>query len=418
MLFSKGYSKIGVNGSIVNGGNVMNSKILSMIRNRTLRHEDEAKIVPYIFSFNLTRGFYLFATNTLILSLLLTYFVFSYKETKASHFLISSFLCAVLMVIILIFLIIFRVFKKKPALYLKRYFISLFLTLNCIMLIIPLFISLLENNIILFFAFLMLVSTLFFIIPIVIFFQYGLVCILFMIFAPYFAISYADYLSTLLIILVSCLVAYTIYSNKRIEFQLFSNFKEKNLVLKESNKELSEYSYSDALTGVNNRRRIEDLLKNNWKYCKANKLKLSVLFIDVDNFKKYNDCYGHLKGDECLVKIATTIESLCTMVSETHYCAMGRYGGEEFIIMLPDTDKDRVLELGRQVCKKIVELNIPHSCNEEYPYVTISCGATTFVPDEQKRILYILETADRALYYVKRAGKNNVMHYEDIFPDF
>lgn len=219
-------------------------------------------------------------------------------------------------------------------------------------------------------------------------------------------------------ILVSSLVSYTIYSNKRLEFQLFSNFKERNLVLKESNKELSEFSYSDALTGVNNRRRIEDLLKNNWKYCKTNKLSLSVIFLDIDNFKKYNDCYGHIQGDECLVKIATAIESLCNEASKDHYCAMGRYGGEEFIIILPNTDKDGALDFGHQVCKKIVALNIPHKLNEEYGCVTISCGATTFVPDEHKRILYILETADQALYHVKGTGRNNSMHYEDIFPDF
>lgn len=297
----------------------------------------------------------------------------------------------------------------------KRNFIPVFLIPNIIISAISLTIALLNNNIIIFFCYFALVSTLFFITPIMIIIQSIFTSIFLFILTPIIKVGFPDYtLTAYLVIIIFSFISYTIYNNKYIEFQLFSNFKEKNLVLKESNKELSEFSYSDALTGVNNRRRIEDLLKTNWKYCKVNKLNLSVIFIDIDNFKKYNDMYGHLQGDECLVKIATTIEAMCNTWSESHYSTMGRYGGEEFIIILPNTDKQNVINLANHVCKAVEDLCILHNGNDEYNYVTISCGTTTCIPDEDKRILHILETADRALYHVKRTGKNNVIHYDDI----
>jgi diguanylate cyclase (GGDEF)-like protein len=198
------------------------------------------------------------------------------------------------------------------------------------------------------------------------------------------------------------------------EFQLFSRIKEKNIVLREYNKELSEYSFSDALTGVNNRRRIEDILRKEWKSCKASYHNLSIIFIDIDNFKKYNDYYGHVEGDACLIKVALAIEELCSKLPKSKNCSMGRYGGEEFIVILPKCDKESALCIAKKITEKIESLSIPHEKNEGLPYVTISCGVTTMVPDDHKRILYILESADQALYHVKKTGKNNAMHFSDL----
>lgn len=223
--------------------------------------------------------------------------------------------------------------------------------------------------------------------------------------------------TALLVIFVSSIISYAVYINKLTEFQLFSRIKEKNIVLQEYNKELSEYSYSDALTGVNNRRRIEDILRKEWKSCKTNYHNLSIIFIDIDNFKKYNDLYGHVEGDACLVKVATSIEEMCSKLPKNKYCSMGRYGGEEFIIILPKSDKEYALAFAKKVVEKIESLDIPHNENENYPCVTISCGVTTMVPDDQKRILFILESADQALYHVKRSGKNSVKHFSDLIQE-
>lgn len=393
----------------------MFKKICSFFNIPVIENELESKFYSYIFNANLVRSYFLYACIVLISSLFVTYFTITYIKAKQTHSFYSSIIFLIMILFVFIFLFIVRYYKKNPLKQTKNKFIGFILIQNTAFLLLSIYISLLENNILLFFSFIVLIATLIFLSPLVIFILYPSIMILYILIAVFlFNLNFANYYPALLAIFVSGIISFVIYVNKLTEFNLFNGFKEKNMVLRESNKELSEFSYSDALTGVNNRRRIEDILKDNWKYCKQNNKYLSVIFIDIDNFKKYNDSYGHVAGDECLIKIANAINDLCEIFYPTHYCSMGRYGGEEFIILLPKADKESVINFGKLVCKKIESLNIPHEQNDEYPYVTISCGATTMIPDDEKRILYILEAADRALYSVKRSGKNNIYHSSDI----
>ncbi|PKM51792.1 MAG: hypothetical protein CVV02_04060 [Firmicutes bacterium HGW-Firmicutes-7] len=393
----------------------MIKKVFSFLNIPKVEDELENKYYAYIFNADIIRFFYLFASIFLISSLFSTYYTIMYKKTSESHYLVSATMSLLMMLFIFLFFFIIRRLKGSSSFHTKRNFAIIIPIQNLIILTIAICISLLENNVFIFFSFIMLIATLIFVTPMIILIQYLAITFLYsflMIF--FFEFNSTSFCTTLLIIFITSIISYVVYLNKLTEFQLFSKFKEKNMVLKEYNRELSVYSYSDALTGVNNRRRIEDILKSNWKYCKANSENLSIIIIDIDNFKKYNDCYGHLKGDSCLVEVATAIEDLCVEFSKHHYCSMGRYGGEEFIIILPMVDKEETIRFGKQVYQKIEGLNILHKDNENYPMVTISCGATTMIPDEEKRILYILESADRALYHVKRTGKNNIIHYSDL----
>lgn len=378
-------------------------------------NESETKFYSYIFNANLIRSYFLYAWITLVSSLFMTYFTITYIKTKQTHSLYSSIILLTMISFTILFLFLVRYYKRNPIKQTKNNFIGFILIHNSTILFLTICISLLEDNYILFFSFIVLFAALIFITPLIIVVLYPTILILYILFSTYiFNQGFFDYYPVILVTFISSIISFVIYINKLREFKLFYGFKEKNILLKESNRELSEFSYSDALTGVNNRRRIEDILKDNWKYCKQNNKNLSVIFIDIDNFKKYNDTYGHVAGDECLIEVANAINDLCEMFYPTHFSTMGRYGGEEFIIVLPRADKETVINFGKLVCKKIESLNISHKENDEFEYVTISCGATTMIPDEEKRILYILEAADRALYHVKQSGKNNIFHSADI----
>ncbi|PKM93614.1 MAG: hypothetical protein CVU84_14705 [Firmicutes bacterium HGW-Firmicutes-1] len=402
----------------IGGYIAMLKKVFSFLNIPKIDDELENKYYAYIFSADIVRLFYLFGSIFLISSLFSTYYTILYKKTNESHYLVSATMSFLMMLFILVFFYILKHLKTSLSLQTKRNFLVIIPIQNIMILSVAISISLLEKNIFILFSFIMLIATLIFVTPAIIFIQHLIVTILYSIFMMFFfEFDATSFCSTLLMIFVSSIISYAVYLNKLTEFQLFSKFKEKNMVLKEYNRELSVYSYSDALTGVNNRRRIEDILKSNWKYCKLNSQNLSIIIIDIDNFKKYNDCYGHVKGDACLVEVATAIEDLCLEFSKNHYCSMGRYGGEEFIIILPVLEKEEAIHFAKQVCEKIESLNILHKDNDKRPYVTISGGVTTMVPDDEKRILYILESADRALYHVKRNGKNNAMHYSDLCLD-
>lgn len=401
--------------NVIGGYISMLKKVFSFLNIPIVDKELENKYYAYIFNADINRFFYLFASIILISSLFSTYYTVMYKKTSESHYLISAAMSLLMILFILLFFYDLKRLKTSISLHTKRNFLVLVPIQNIIILTIAICISLLENNIFILFSFIILIAILIFITPVIILIQYFLVTLLYsVLMLLFFEFDSTNYCTTLLIIFVTSIISYAVYLNKLTEFQLFSKFREKNMVLKEYNRELSVYSYSDALTGVNNRRRIEDILKSNWKYCKTNSENLSIIIIDIDNFKKYNDCYGHVKGDACLVEVAAAIEDLCVEFSKNHYCSMGRYGGEEFIIILPVIEKEETLNFGKLVCQKIESLNIPHKENETYGIVTISGGVTTMIPDDEKRILYILESADRALYHVKRTGKNNVIHHLDI----
>jgi len=170
-----------------------------------------------------------------------------------------------------------------------------------------------------------------------------------------------------------------------------------------ANKKLDEVAHFDILTQVMNRRGYEDMLDRLWKDHERRKAPMSVLLMDIDFFKKYNDGYGHIKGDECLRAVAQTLKKALKRPIDV----FARYGGEEFVVLLPDTDLIGAKAVGDRLISALTSANIPHEFSDVQPYVTISIGAAEKTPDQTLKT--ILQTADEALYKAKEAGRNQVI---------
>jgi len=178
--------------------------------------------------------------------------------------------------------------------------------------------------------------------------------------------------------------------------------------LADINRQLEYYANNDHLTGLPNRRRIDEVLADEVQRAMRSGHPLSVLMIDVDYFKKYNDHYGHMRGDDCLRIVAAELRT-----SLHRYCdVVGRYGGEEFIAILPDTDAIGALKVSGAILHAINALNLPHA-QSRYGKLTLSIGVTSLgsVPHDQgveDTCDGLLHAADRALYTAKLAGRNTV----------
>ncbi len=174
-------------------------------------------------------------------------------------------------------------------------------------------------------------------------------------------------------------------------------------VLINVNKDLVVLSSVDALSGVGNRRELELKLQTVVYKQKTLKSTLSLLMIDIDKFKDYNDYYGHQEGDECIKTVANTLKSL---INDTDFF-VGRYGGEEFVIILHSVDKQQTLDFAENLRKSIAELKIEHR-KSDFGIVTVSVGCTICIPDNNTQYEGIIEIADNALYKAKYAGRNQV----------
>jgi len=171
---------------------------------------------------------------------------------------------------------------------------------------------------------------------------------------------------------------------------------------------LGELARLDGLTGINNRRVFDDVLEKEWYRCLRNKKELSILMIDIDWFKNYNDNYGHLEGDKCLIRIANKLKEIVTRNSDI----VARYGGEEFVVLLPETSKKGAAQVAEKLRKSIEELNIKNELSSILNYVTISIGVATLLPSNQNS-LSLLSLADQALYKAKELGKNRVVNSKE-----
>jgi diguanylate cyclase (GGDEF)-like protein len=177
---------------------------------------------------------------------------------------------------------------------------------------------------------------------------------------------------------------------------------EKTKELNESNKALELLSRTDSLTGVANRRFMDEFIDKEWLRAIRNKLSISFILVDIDFFKLYNDNYGHPEGDECLKKVAAKLKSLVRRPGDL----IARYGGEEFALVLTDTKE---AELVANNCRQsIEELQIAHKFSEAANVVTISVGLCTVSPDKGTDPKLVIDTADKALYKAKDGGRNRV----------
>ncbi|MFZ9739342.1 MAG: diguanylate cyclase [Prochlorotrichaceae cyanobacterium] len=168
---------------------------------------------------------------------------------------------------------------------------------------------------------------------------------------------------------------------------------------------LEKLSMQDGLTGIANRRYFDQCANLEWQRTQRNGLPLSLLLIDVDHFKQYNDFYGHGTGDDCLKRVALALAGCC----ERSFDLVARYGGEEFLVLLPETDMGGALHLAEKMRAAVEALSIPHADSSTGAVVTVSAGVATHSKDRGKRDLrHLQDAADQALYRAKHQGRNRV----------
>ncbi len=187
-------------------------------------------------------------------------------------------------------------------------------------------------------------------------------------------------------------------------------YKETSL-LRNYNHQLQVLSSFDSLTGIANRRSFDEHLANEWNRTARNSTWLSLILLDIDFFKYYNDTYGHQAGDHCLYQVASALNDSLQRSGDL----VARYGGEEFAVILPDTDSRDALIVAENLRAKIENLNIPHASSAIANYVTVSIGVASTLPTQHSTPEEVIAEADQALYKAKQSGRNKVMHYVKYF---
>ena len=174
--------------------------------------------------------------------------------------------------------------------------------------------------------------------------------------------------------------------------------------LKIANKGLKELSYLDGLTSVANRRYFDEQISKEWKNKKRHNTPLSLILIDIDFFKAYNDKYGHLAGDDCLRKVAQNLKSTISRPNDF----VARYGGEEFAVILPETDMKGAKKVAEDLRLNIELMKVKHASGIS-KLLTVSIGLASYGADlHPNNIEEMIEAADKALYQAKKDGKNRV----------
>ena len=181
-----------------------------------------------------------------------------------------------------------------------------------------------------------------------------------------------------------------------------------NRALEEANHRLQQWSMKDGLTGIANRRFFDQAIHGYWNKALKKRVPLSLIMIDVDYFKPYNDTYGHLEGDNCLKKIAATLEKVVKPYKKSIFT---RYGGEEFACLLPNEDARTAAIIADQMLTAISILALEHKASE-YGKITISLGTQTLTPNSGKALEGLIQGADRALYMAKARGRNQYYQWD------
>jgi diguanylate cyclase (GGDEF)-like protein len=171
--------------------------------------------------------------------------------------------------------------------------------------------------------------------------------------------------------------------------------------LNDANQELQRLSMTDGLTGIANRRMFDVSLAREWRRCMRLNKPLSVVMLDVDYFKKYNDRYGHQDGDDCLVAVAQEVARSAPRPGDL----VARYGGEEFVMILADTDEDGANWVAERIRQHVAGLNLPHKDSLD-GHVTVSCGISSVIPSQELSVEMLVKSADNALYLSKNQGRN------------
>ncbi|MCK0153497.1 GGDEF domain-containing protein [Alcanivorax sp. S6407] len=171
---------------------------------------------------------------------------------------------------------------------------------------------------------------------------------------------------------------------------------------------LHRLSREDSLTGLANRRYFDEVLDREWRRCQRERVPLTVMLVDVDRFKAYNDHYGHLQGDECLRALAAELRSYSRRGGDM----VARFGGEEFVLLYPGVDETEAARLASRLCRTVRGMGLRHEYNPPFGEVTISVGVAWTVPMENRSAIKLVDAADQALYQAKEGGRDGWRLYE------
>jgi diguanylate cyclase (GGDEF)-like protein len=218
-------------------------------------------------------------------------------------------------------------------------------------------------------------------------------------------LPYATVITGIVIVILLTIYTYIIIRNtEQIEFTVLKRTKDLN----ETKKKLEALSRTDSLTNIGNRRDFDETLEKEWNRATRDKTPLSILMIDIDNFKLFNDKYGHAAGDKCLKDIAHAMNKSLRRPSDK----VTRYGGEEFVMILPNTQD--AITFAEDCRQQIENLRILHEDSKTSKYVTISIGAATIIPELHSELIEFTSSADRALYEAKEQGRNKVVSAQQL----
>jgi diguanylate cyclase (GGDEF)-like protein/PAS domain S-box-containing protein len=192
-------------------------------------------------------------------------------------------------------------------------------------------------------------------------------------------------------------------SGNLILFRDISERKRAEQQLREAYRAVEAMSLTDVLTGLANRRRFDQYLATEWRRCVRDNKPLSLLMCDVDQFKAYNDTYGHQHGDSCLKQIAEA----CMDVVSRPGDLVARFGGEEFVVALPNTESEGALQVANEICESLRSRRLPHT-GSPFGIITISIGCATLIPQAGMHAPDLIAMADHALYTAKHNGRNQV----------
>ena len=199
------------------------------------------------------------------------------------------------------------------------------------------------------------------------------------------------------------------YVHKQQRDENFRLIQESQRQLEALNAKLQGLANLDGLTGVANRRYFNERLEIEWRRAMRNRMPVSAIMLDVDFFKRFNDELGHLFGDDCLKRLAGTLEGMCRRSSDL----FARFGGEEFVVLLPDTTAEDAARLAEGMRESVEKLQLRHPGSQVSNYVTISLGVACFTPEQGMALKALIDAADKALYQAKHQGRNRVAVADD-----
>ena len=290
------------------------------------------------------------------------------------------------------------------------------------------FISLLDQrssgSLLSYFSTLIAASVIAYMRPKVLVIVYSSIQVSFMVLLPMFMPAgqspFAEYINTTIAAIISILLGYILYQNKANDFAQRKIIQLKNEQLEhlncrltQSNKTLEYLSQTDGLTGIYNRRMFDKLSKNYWTKCSKRNVSLSVIMMDIDHFKEYNDNFGHQAGDDCLINLVCSLSRTLKEYTGSTDSMLARYGGEEFILMICGISDECSYSLAENIRTNVEDLNIERKYSVVADHITLSLGVFNGFPaDEKETLLDYIGNSDKALYEAKKAGRNVTRVYK------